>query len=806
MYDDAAILTKSLPVHLTERTRMLNRRPVNRKGHFVLYWMHHAVRGHENPALDVAVSTANELGLPVLVYQGIGGRHPYNSDRHHTFIMEGAIDVRAELLVRGITHIFHLALDPGQPSPLVNLIEQSALTLTEDFPVPPLNRWTIQLARTSPVALMVVDTACIVPMQLHQNAFDRAYLFRQQTQHLFQERLLLQHEAPEPLYGRADLPARFEDIDLGSADVAGLVARCQIDHTIGAVSGTRGGAIAGYERWKQFKANGLKRYAELRNDAAVEFPMGVSRISPYLHYGHVSPFRIAREAAEEKGPGSEKFLDELLIWRELAHNFCFFHPHPDRLDVLPDWALQTLNNHRHDRRQAIYSWETLAMGDTGDPLWDAAQASLRVHGELHNNLRMTWGKALLQWTRSPEVALATMIDLNHRFALDGSDPNSYGGILWCLGLFDRPFNPEREIIGRLRPRSTRSHASRLDLASYGRRVKRPAGKSPLRIAVIGAGLSGVVAARTLTGHGHQVQIFEKARGGGGRMTTRRVQGYAFDHGAQYFTARDPHFHQRVDQWESAGIVQPWEGRIRVVGSGGIHTETHSHRRYVGVPGMSAVARHLAENLDVAWSTRVDGIRKAERHMMLVDESGHDLGAFDIVVTSAPAEQSAHLLAGHTPISEKLSAVRMTPCWAVMLVFETPLDLPFDGAFIHDSALSWASRNSSKPGRGEGDTWVLHANGAWSTEHYELDPQKVIQRLTDSFFSVVPFPAVVPAFATAHRWRYAQAENALTVGALWDADAMVGVCGDWCAGSRVEGAYLSGAAMAGKVLSHIHKRA
>lgn len=806
MYDDAAILTKILPGHLSERTRMLNRRPVNRKGRFVLYWMHHAVRGHENPALDVAVGVANEFGLPVLVYQGIGGRHPYNSDRHHTFILEGAIDARAELADRGITHLFHLAMNPAQPSPLVNLIEQSALTLTEDFPVPPMNHWTIRLARTSPAAFWVVDTACIVPMQFHQNAFDRAYVFRQQTQRLFQERVLQQHEAPTPLYGQSDFPVGFEDIDLASADVATLVARCRIDHTVGAVPGTRGGAKAGYERWKQFKANGLKRYAELRNDADVAFPMGVSRISPYLHYGHVSPFRIAREAAEEKGPGSEKFLDELLIWRELAHNFCFFHPRPDRLEVLPDWALQTLNDHRHDRREAIYAWETLAMGDTGDPLWDAAQASLRIHGELHNNLRMTWGKALLQWTRSPEVALATMIDLNHRYALDGSDPNSYGGILWCLGLFDRPFNPERKIIGRLRPRSTRSHANRLDLASYAQRVNRPAGKPPLRIAIIGAGLSGVVAARTLAGHGHRVQIFEKARGGGGRMTTRRAQGYTFDHGAQYFTARDPHFRQRVGQWENAGIVQQWDGRIRVVRNSGILTEKQPHRRYVGVPGMSAVARHLAENLDVAWSTRVGGIRKAERHMMLVDESDRDLGAFDIVVTSAPAEQSAQLLTGHTHFSERLSAVRMTPCWAVMLVFETPLVLPFDAAFIHDSNLSWASRNGSKPGRGEGDTWVLHADAAWSTTNYQLDPQDVIERLTDAFFSVVPSPTVVPAFSIAHRWRYAQTENPLTDGALWDAEAMVGACGDWCAGSRVEGAYLSGAAMAGKILSHFNNRA
>ena len=159
-----------LPEHLTERVRVINSRPVNRSGRFVLYWMHHAVRGHENPALDVAVIAANKLRLPVLVYQGLGGRNPYNSDRHFTFIMEGAIDARGELAQRGVAHLFHLSFDPEQPSPLGSLIEQSALTLTEDFPAPPFNRWVFQLARTAPIAFWAVDTACVVPMQLHESA------------------------------------------------------------------------------------------------------------------------------------------------------------------------------------------------------------------------------------------------------------------------------------------------------------------------------------------------------------------------------------------------------------------------------------------------------------------------------------------------------------------------------------------------------------------------------------------------------------------------------------------------------------
>ena len=240
-----------------------------------------------------------------------------------------------------------------------------------------------------------------------------------------------------------------------------------------------GGSTAGYHRWEQFKRHGLQNYARTRNDAAVAFPAGVSRMSAYLHHGQVSPFRIAREAASAKAEGADKFLDEMLIWRELAHNFCFYHRLPGAIDALPAWAAKTLADHRRDLRQSVYTWEQMARATTGDPLWDAAQKSLLIHGELHNNLRMTWGKAILQWTRSPEEALQMMIDLNHRYALDGSDPNSYGGILWCLGLFDRPFQSEKPVIGTLRPRSTRSHAARLDLRKYTASFFSTAGSPPV---------------------------------------------------------------------------------------------------------------------------------------------------------------------------------------------------------------------------------------------------------------------------------------------------------------------------------------
>ena len=531
-----------------------------------------------------------------------------------------------------------------------------------------------------------------------------------------------------------------------------MCARCAIDHAVGPVNHTPGGSAAGYRRWDAFKNGGLHSYAKTRNDAAVSPPRGVSRLSPYLHHGHVSPFRIAREAAESASPGSEKFLDEMLIWRELSYNFCFHCQDPESLTALPPWARETLTAHSEDEREAVYDRESLARGRTGDALWDAAQRSLLIHGELHNNVRMTWGKAPLNWTRGPEAALQMLIDLNHRYALDGNDPNSYGGLLWCLGLFDRPFKPEIPVLGTVRPRPTHHHARRLDMDKYTAKVRRPARTSALSIAVVGAGLSGLFAARALADHGHRVKVFEKARGVGGRMSWRREDDYAFDHGAQYFTARDPRFQRYVQAWCEQGIVRPWSGRIGIAENGQLHGKQSDDRRFVGVPGMNAVAKHLATDLDVALQTPVAPIEYADNQWRLATPDGKPLGRYDVALVTAPPEQAGSLLAAAPHLVREIQAVKLAPCWAVMVAFHQPLAIPLDGLFIHDSPLSWAARNTSKPERSPLECWVLHSSPEWSSVHLEDDAEAVTDALLNAFFEATGNNPVAPSFAKAHRWR------------------------------------------------------
>jgi len=783
------------PEPLRERVSVLRGGAPRRGAEFVLYWMRIAARGHENPALDAALALGAQLELPVFVYHALDERYPFASDRHHTFILEGARDVSRELAERGIGYAFHLAR-PGQRGPhLATLAARAAALVTEDAPIGFLARWTRAVAERSTAPVIAVDASCVVPMPLVPRAFERAFAFRRATEALRATRVA-RPWADASCHAPSFLPELpFEPAALAEADLAALVAECEIDHGVAPVPHTRGGSRAGYARWNAFRDEGLRLYHRRRNDPLCP---GTSRLSAYLHYGHVSPFRIAREAAAEGSEGGRKFLDELLVWRELAWHFCRYRNH-DSVEALPDWARRTLADHEGDRRPALPSWETLARGRTGDRLWDAAQRSLLVHGELHNNLRMTWGKALPGWTRNAAEALARLEDLNHRYALDGRDPASYGGLLWCLGQFDRPFTPDRPVIGTLRPRDTDSHARRLDVARFAERTARAALPEPPRVAVVGAGVAGLACARTLADHGIPVRVFDKARGPGGRAATRRSEHGRFDHGAQYFTARDPHFARYVRSWQADGLVAPWLGRIVRLRAGEALASPGDAERFVAVPRMSALARHLAADLDLTCGVRVAAVAGDGPAWRLAAEDGEELGAFDGAVVATPAAQAAPLLAVAPELAAAAGQAELAPCLAAMAAFAAPIPADFDAAFVDGSPLAWISREASRPGREPGERWVLHASPKWSTRHLEEPPERFAAALIEALREAVGAPLPEVVHLDGQRWRYARATKPLPARFLYDADLRIGACGDWCGGDRVEAAWRSGVALAGRIL-------
>jgi len=322
------------------------------------------------------------------------------------------------------------------------------------------------------------------------------------------------------------------------------------------------------------------------------------------------------------------------------------------------------------------------------------------------------------------------------------------------------------------------------------------------VAIVGAGVSGLNCAKTLLAADLAVTVFEKSRGLGGRVATRRLEpGGRFDHGAQYFTARDELFRAQVDQWCTNEMASLWQGRIVSLNHGNCSDLPENQDRYVGVPTMNAIAKSLAAGLDVRTNVTVESLRRSDSNWYIEDTSGTCHGPYAALISTAPPPQTQSLVGSFSPaISERITKVTMAPCWAVMVQLHEPLVVPFDAAFVNDSALSWVARNSSKPGRSIAESWVLHASASWSRGHLDESADDIALALIEEFWEATRVTPQAPAMLLAHRWRYALPEEPLSKRYVLDWDCKLGVCGDWCGGPRVEGAYLSGLALAEALLA------
>ncbi|MDH3222793.1 MAG: deoxyribodipyrimidine photolyase [Gemmatimonadota bacterium] len=479
------------PVGVRGRVRVAPNGELNREGNYVLYWMTSARRLHWNHALDRAVAWCVETERPLVILEALRAGYDFASHRLHRFVMDGMAEKAEASLPMGVTYLPYVETSTGSGAGLLEtLMEQAALVVGDDFPTFFLPNMLAAAAARSPVRFEIVDGNGLLPMGLPGKAYPSAYHFRRFLQKSLPDWLDLRPE-PDPFRGWAPRPpatlpesvdrrwppARREQL-LSPSFLAGL----PIDGEVAPVP-YAGGEESGVGVLDRFLRERLQRYAQDGNhpDRAA-----VSALSPYLHFGHVSahqvfagvseaegwtPLRLGEDASGKRegwwgmGESAEAFLEQLVTWRELGFNMSRHEPAHREFKSLPAWARATLGEHREDPRSPEYDRSAFLAAETHDPVWNAAQRELLATGRIHNYLRMLWGKKILEWSETPEMALATMIELNDRFAVDGRDPNSYAGIFWILGRYDRPW-PERAVYGKVRSMSSGRTRKKVDLEHW----------------------------------------------------------------------------------------------------------------------------------------------------------------------------------------------------------------------------------------------------------------------------------------------------------------------------------------------------
>lgn len=486
-----------------ERIKALNDLPPG-TGKYVLYWMQQSGRAHYNHALEFALDRAHSLDLPLLVVFVLTDEYPEANLRHYRFLLEGLEDTRSRLARRSI----QLVVLRGQPVPCVSAAALgAALVVCDRGYVRVQRRWRAEIARRLDCPCMQVESDVVVPVErAYPKEAYSAGILRPKLHGVLEEFLVGLPETPTThssldidigVLGFEEHSSKCEIVSSNSgrmglegpplAGPEGVEAELDIDRSVGPVGWIRGGTTAALTRLEEFLATKIDRFHERRNDPSVDY---LSHLSPYLHFGHISPLYVVLQVMESSGgglgstkssenspghtspappqapgEGAAAFIEELVIRRELAMNFVYYNHEYDSYSCLPEWAQKTLSSHELDRRDYLYSLPQLEEADTHDPYWNAAQRELTGNGKMHGYMRMYWGKKILEWSPQPQVAFERALYLNNKYSLDGRDPNSFAGVAWCFGKHDRPWS-ERRVFGKTRYMNANGLKRKFDIEGY----------------------------------------------------------------------------------------------------------------------------------------------------------------------------------------------------------------------------------------------------------------------------------------------------------------------------------------------------
>jgi deoxyribodipyrimidine photo-lyase len=442
-----------------ERIKALNEESI-KNGRYILHWMQASQRVEFNHALEYAISKANELSKPLVVYFGIAENYPEAYERHYYFMLEGLKEVQSSLRKKDIK----MVVRPEQPEIGVPEMSKNACLVVVDRGYLRIQRaWRTHVAKQISCPLIQVETDVVVPVEEASPKEEySAATFRPKIRKKLGYYLLpLQNCYPSI----SSLGMNFDSFDIGDTEKA--VSRLDIGSSVKKVDHLHGGTNEARKHFKDFLENKLEKYPVLRNDPTQNV---LSDMSPYLHFGQISPLYIALKVSATNSFEKDAYLEELIVRRELAVNFVFYNQNCDSFDGLPEWAKKTLNEHSRDTRQYTYTLEELEDAKTHDPYWNAAQQEMKIKGKMHGYMRMYWGKKILEWSNTPQKAFQTALHLNNKYELDGRDPNGYAGVAWCFGKHDRAWK-ERNVFGKVRYMNAKGLKRKFDADNYVEMVK-----------------------------------------------------------------------------------------------------------------------------------------------------------------------------------------------------------------------------------------------------------------------------------------------------------------------------------------------
>lgn len=444
------------------RIQPLNKKP-EKKGKYILYWMQQSQRAEDNHALAFAVERANEKKLPLLVVFGLTDDYPEANLRHYAFMLDGLRETQKALAERDIRMIVRR----GRPDAVASEAAKHAALVVCDRGYPRHQvAWREYLAKSADCTVIQVESDVIVPVEVVSSKAEYAARTIRPKIHRHLDDYLT--PCPEPAPKISSLGIEDDGVDLSEMET--LLDSLDLDRSVPPVSPLfHGGTAAAKARFRAFLNDGMARYTGNRNQPQTD---DISKMSPYLHFGQISPLWLALQVKAVEGDLPESaaaYLEELVVRRELSANYVHYTPNYDAYGALPGWAKRSLGEHAADVRDHLYDREALENAQTHDPYWNAAMNEMRHTGFMHNYMRMYWGKKVLEWRPDPQDAFETLLTINNRYFLDGRDPNSYVGVGWIFGLHDRAWF-EREIFGKVRYMAASGLKRKCDIDGYVRKV------------------------------------------------------------------------------------------------------------------------------------------------------------------------------------------------------------------------------------------------------------------------------------------------------------------------------------------------